>query len=60
MLLRSGKGIGWLFEATGGELSVEDSAYLGNGHPRRTSQIVLTAPISARAILRWTLRRAVN
>ena len=60
VLLRSGKGVGWLFEATGGEVSVEDSAYLGNGHPRRTSQIVLTAPISARAILRWTLRRTVN
>ncbi len=58
VLLRSGKGRGWVFEAGGGELSVEDSAYLGDGHPRRTLQIAVTAPISARAILSWVLRRA--
>ena len=57
ILLRSGKGTGWLFQTSGGELSLEESAYLGDGHPRRATQIVLSASISARAILSWALRR---
>lgn len=57
ILLRSDKGTGWLFETNGGELSLEESAYLANGHPRRTTQIVLSASISVRAILSWALRR---
>ena len=60
ILLRSGKGIGWLFQTSGGELSLEESAYLGDGYPRRTTQIVLSAPISARAILSWALQRVVD
>ena len=60
VLLSSGKGAGWLFEVDGGELSVQDSAYLGDGRPRRTRQIALTAPISARAILSWTLSRVTG
>ncbi len=60
ILLRSGKGMGWLFQASGGDLGLEESAYLGDGHPRRTNQIVLSAPISAQAILTWALQRVAD
>ena len=60
ILLRTGKGVGWLFLGTGGDLSLEESAYLGDGHSRRTSQIALSAPVSARAILTWALQRVVD
>ena len=60
ILLRSGKGMGWLFLASGGDLSLEESAYLGDGRPRRTNQIILSAPISAQAILTWALQRVAD
>jgi uncharacterized heparinase superfamily protein len=52
--------MGWLFLASGGDLSLEESAYLGDGRPRRTNQIILSAPISAQAILTWALQRVAD
>ena len=41
--LRLPSGSTWLLRAKGGEVSLEESVYLGNGEPRPTRQVVLTA-----------------
>jgi len=48
---------GWRFRCSGGELSIEDSAYLGvPGRKRRTSQLVISGPINKQNIeIKWSL-----
>jgi uncharacterized heparinase superfamily protein len=41
ILLKLPGGEGWRFRAGGGELSVEESVYLGGGVVRRTEQLVI-------------------
>ncbi len=42
ILLKLPNGEGWRFRAGGGELSVEESVYLGGDTVRRTEQLVVT------------------
>ena len=41
-LIKLKKGGGWRLSASGTDMQIEDSIYLGSGKPKRTSQIVLT------------------
>ena len=41
-LIKLKKGGGWRLSASGADMQIEDSIYLGSGKPKRTSQIVLT------------------
>ena len=41
-LIKLKKGGGWRLSASGVDMQIEDSIYLGSGKPKRTSQIVLT------------------
>ena len=59
VLLKLPDGEGWRFRASGGEVTLEESVYLGRPGPvRRTSQIVLRSESGAGgAELRWAFRR---
>ena len=59
VLLKLPGGEGWRFRASGGEVTLEESVYLGRPGPvRRTSQIVLRSEFGAGgAELRWAFRR---
>ena len=62
VLLRLPSGAGWRFRAEGGNVSVEDSIYVGTGDMRRASQIVVSGGVTATgprpgATLRWAFTR---
>ena len=57
-LLRLASGTVWRLRASGAEMSLGESVYLGTGELRKTQQVVLTgATGSGGAIVRWALRR---
>ncbi|HSK41762.1 MAG TPA: heparinase II/III family protein [Arenibaculum sp.] len=59
VLLRMPSGTGWRMRASGGEVSVAESIYVGQGEDiRRTSQIVVSGHTAAeRTVVKWALRR---
>lgn len=65
VLLRPSKGAGWQFRARGGEISLEQSVYLGrSGEIRRSEQIVINcqAPEDGQdgqddRIVKWAIKR---
>jgi uncharacterized heparinase superfamily protein len=59
VLLRLASGAGWRLRATGGEISLADSIYLGRrGETRRTQQIVVAGQkADEEAIVKWALTR---
>lgn len=59
VLLKLGKGGGWKFAMAGAAMRLDESIFLGQGHPRRTRQIVLegnTTP--GMTIVNWTIAPA--
>lgn len=61
VLLKLGDGQGWRFRAAGGEVSLEESVYLGRlSETRRSQQIVLRATLGDDDLsLKWALRKSV-
>jgi uncharacterized heparinase superfamily protein len=58
VLLRLPSGLVWRLRATGAELSLAESIYLGSGELRKTQQIVLSGTTDASgASVRWAIRR---
>ena len=59
VLLKLGGGQGWRFRCAGGNVSVDDSIYLGErGHMRRSQQIAVTGEAGADgASIRWALKK---
>jgi uncharacterized heparinase superfamily protein len=56
--LRLASGAIWQLRATGADISLEDSIYLGSGEPRPTRQVVLSGTTGASgAVVRWAIRR---
>lgn len=53
------EGMGFRFRASGAELSLEESVYLGqNGPPRRTEQLVLSGRTDGdETVVKWALRK---
>ena len=57
-LLRLPSGLVWRLRATGAEMSLAESIYLGSGELRKTQQVVLSGTTDANgASVRWALRR---
>ncbi len=58
-LLRTGNGTGWRFTIVGGNLSVNDSVYLGEGtRPRKTKQLVITEKMTTDNLqIKWALQQ---
>jgi len=58
-LLRTGNGTGWRFTIIGGNLSVEDSIYMGQGtRPRKTKQLVIADKMSEDQVqIKWALQQ---
>jgi len=55
-ILRLKKGGGWRFHASGADMQIEDSIYLGSGKPKRTNQIVLTGCINdGSMVVEWSI-----
>ena len=59
VLLRTPRGGGWRFHARGGEISLDESVYLGrHGESRRCEQIVVACKIGAGDNkVNWSLKR---
>jgi len=59
VLLLLPSGDGWQFRAAGGQIGLEESAYLGAGDSvRRSEQIVVRGDLGPRpAVIKWALRR---
>lgn len=58
VLIKLPSGSGWRFQAKGGEISLEESVYLGDGIPRRTEQIVVRGGIEEDpALTKWRLSK---
>ena len=58
VLLRLPSGLMWRLRATGAEVSLADSIYLGSGELKKTQQVVLTGVTGTNgASIRWALRR---
>jgi uncharacterized heparinase superfamily protein len=62
VLLRLPSGAGWRFRAEGGNVTVENSIYVGSGEMRRASQIVVTGGVTAEgprpgAAVQWAFTR---
>lgn len=59
VLLRVGRGAGWLFRARGAEVALEPSVYLGrSGEVRRSQQIVLCGTTLAdETAVKWALHK---
>jgi len=56
--LRLGDGSVWRLRASGAELSLGESVYLGTGEVKKTQQIVLTGTTgTSGATVRWAIRR---
>jgi uncharacterized heparinase superfamily protein len=65
VLLRLPGGAGWRFQSEGGNVSVQDSVYVGAGEVKRTSQIVVSGGVTAEgprpgAVIRWAFRRVTD
>ena len=55
-LIKLKKGGGWRLSASGVDMQIEDSIYLGSGKPKRTSQIVLTGSTNKGSIaVEWSI-----
>lgn len=52
--------VGWRFTVAGGEVSLEESVYLGDGAPRRSRQIVVQGTIADTAVVKWALKKQVK
>jgi len=60
ILLKLPGGEGWRFRAGGGELSVEESVYLGSGVVRRTEQLVISGVVrESPAEVAWVFEQIV-
>ena len=58
VLLRLPSGLTWRLRATGAELSLAESIYLGSGEQRPTQQVVLSGTTGGNgALVRWAIRR---
>jgi len=59
ILLKLPGGSGWQFQSSGGDLSLDESIYLGQpDSPRRTEQIVVSGPLDGGGVrIKWRLRR---
>ena len=57
VLLRLPSGSTWLLRAKGGEVTLDESVYLGGGEPRPTRQVVLTAAEGA-SKAEWAITKA--
>ena len=62
VLVKLGSGAGARFSASGGEVAIEDSVYLGNGELRRSQQIVVSGvaeplPEGDAATVTWVLSK---
>jgi len=59
VLLKTGKGAGWQFQASGGTVTLEESVYLnGHGEPRRCDQIVISGPLHGDgAQIKWRFHK---
>lgn len=57
VLLRLRSGAGWRLRADGGEVTIEDSIYLGGPEPRRSEQVVITCPPDGPQQIKWALSR---
>jgi uncharacterized heparinase superfamily protein len=57
-LLQLPSGMAWRLRATGAEMSLAESIYLGSGDTRKTQQILLTGTTGpSGASVRWAIRR---
>jgi uncharacterized heparinase superfamily protein len=57
-LLRLPSGMVWRLRATGAEMSLGESIYLGSGEARKTQQVVLSGTVPpGGATVRWAIRR---
>jgi uncharacterized heparinase superfamily protein len=59
VLLKLGSGAGWQFQASGGNISLEESIYLsGHGEPRRCEQVVIRGPFQGGgAQIKWRFHK---
>ncbi|MGY8992318.1 MAG: heparinase II/III domain-containing protein, partial [Rhodospirillales bacterium] len=59
ILLKLAHGAGWQFQASGGNIRLEESIYLsGHGEARRCEQIIISGPLHGDgAQIKWRLRR---
>jgi uncharacterized heparinase superfamily protein len=58
VLLRLPSGLVWRLRASGAEMSLAESIYLGSGELKPTQQVVLTGTTGPNgALIRWALRR---
>ena len=58
VVLRLPSGLMWRLRATGAELSLAESIYLGSGELKATQQVVLSGTTGANgASVRWAIRR---
>jgi uncharacterized heparinase superfamily protein len=58
VLLRLPSGLTWRLRASGAEMSLAESIYLGSGELKKTQQIVLSGTTGANgASIRWAIRR---
>jgi uncharacterized heparinase superfamily protein len=58
VVLRLPSGLMWRLRASGAELSLAESIYLGSGELKKTQQVVLTGTTGANgASVRWAIRR---
>lgn len=57
-LIRLPSGAGWRFRASGGEMSLEDSVYVGSGEMKRAQQIVLAGKCKPyETTVKWAFRK---
>jgi uncharacterized heparinase superfamily protein len=57
VLLRLRSGAGWRLRADGGQISIEDSIYLGGAEPRRSEQVVITGSPDGPQQVKWAISK---
>ncbi len=57
VLLRLRSGAGWRLRAEGGQMSIEDSIYLGGPEPRRSEQVVITSHADGPQQVKWAISK---
>ncbi|MGE0221733.1 MAG: heparinase II/III family protein [Acetobacteraceae bacterium] len=57
VLLRLRSGSGWRLRADGGQLSLEESIYLGGAEPRKSEQVVLTGSQDGPQQVKWAISK---
>jgi uncharacterized heparinase superfamily protein len=57
VLLRLRSGGGWRLRADGGQISIEDSIYMGGAEPRRSEQVVITGHADGPQQVKWAISR---